>query len=131
MQARNQKAESAGIIGDKRIGFPLMQFASLYKKRTSAAEPLLGSLKRRDVDIAFALHYPNDSSKKMEFLKALEFTSNEMKEIEITTRFSLGEAEVIDTRLPTTKIVATIESAVFKRGKGTRQAPRRPPLPGP
>ena len=97
MQVRNREADESGHLSNKRVGFPLMQFADLYKPRTKKSEIRLDSLKREDIDQAFVLHFPDHPEKKQKFLEAFGFISPRIAEVEITTRFELGEAVIFNT----------------------------------
>ncbi len=110
IQKRNQEVDESDLVSNKRISFPLMQFARLYKKRTNDKELILDLLRREDIDHAFAIQYPNDPTKKIEFLNAFGFSSPEIIEVEITARLNLGDFTLVNITPPTKASIATIDS---------------------
>ena len=110
LKVRNQNAIKTGELSDLREGFPIWQYASLYKKKTHASEPTLETLSREDVIKAFDefLKNPNDVTlafikklglsigTKEEFLEYLGFAPHD-NTIEMTTRFDTQEFLIIDT----------------------------------
>ena len=87
IEIRNKKAIEEGQFSNMREGFPLWQYTRLYHAKQSSDEPTLEILKRAQAEAAFHQHLSNEIEKKPIFLQRLGFTSPEIEQVEITSRF--------------------------------------------
>lgn len=111
---RNDAASIKGESSNLRIGFPLWQYAEIYKKRESLDEPLLETLKRSVAEKAFDAHLSDpykkeikgvcssiaktlgyDDHTKEAFLSALGFSEG-IDDVDITVRNIEHDFMIID-----------------------------------
>ena len=126
MKIRNQKAIKDSEIFNLRDGFPLWQYASLYRKKRHDHEATLETLSREDAIKIFDefLQSPNEitlafikklglrAGTKEVFLTYLSFSPSD-KMIEMTTRFDSENFLIIDTsKYDMDDIVKTVASFI-------------------
>lgn len=97
LNERNNSALASQKPSEYRRSFPLFQYIKLYKKKELPEEPILEVLTRDDAEKVFDEQIDDsDRHRKREFLELLGFSDNNIKTVEITTRFKFYDY-ILDT----------------------------------